>query len=102
MDIQLLDLMDGQTHIFGSTNGVDAREKLVKRLDEQPNTQVMRIHLDGITVVDAVFVRESIAAVAKMYRGRIIVIVILAEDRIYSNWIGGSKNARCNFNFQVQ
>lgn len=89
MDIRLLNLVAGETHLFGSAFGREAYARLMSIVEENPTTDVFKIHLDGVAVACSVFVRESIAAVAKFYLGRRFLVIVNQDSHVSSNWICG-------------
>lgn len=66
--VTLFDLTNAD-HPFGNVQGKEAFRKLLDVVEEHPQHAVFGISLAGIVATDASFPRESVLAVAKLYKG---------------------------------
>lgn len=66
--IKLLDLT-GDDHPFGNVQGKATFRLLLDIVEANPQAVVFGISLDGIEATDASFPRESVVAVAKLFKG---------------------------------
>ncbi|QQN27376.1 MarR family transcriptional regulator [Pseudomonas syringae group genomosp. 3] len=66
--IKLLDLT-GDDHPFGNVQGKATFRMLLDVVEANPHALIFGISLDGIEATDASFPRESVVAVAKLFKG---------------------------------
>jgi hypothetical protein len=66
--VKLLDLT-GDDHPFGNVQGKATFRMLLEIVEANPQALVFGISLDGIEATDASFPRESVVAVAKLFKG---------------------------------
>lgn len=85
MILKLLDLTGHESEVFGSAKGRIVFEKLQGIIDSNPLETLIQISMEGVTVVDTVFVRDSVGAAAKLYLGSHYFVLVLPESRISSN-----------------
>lgn len=84
--LKLHDLLGGPT-AFGNSEGREAYQKLLSKLDAYPDKKIIGISLSGITRTDASFPRESVISLAKAKKGeKGFYLQDFASRDLMDNW----------------
>ena len=77
---------------FGNIEGKEVFRKLLDFVEQNSNTEVFGISLDGIEATDASFPRESVISVAKQLRGeKGFYLTDLSNRDLIDNWSYAAK-----------
>lgn len=77
----------GQKDLVGSTLGKDVFAKLRDIVQSHPEQRIFSISAKGVRISDCTFARESVLALAKLYRGRKAFCLVDIKDRDQlDNW----------------
>jgi hypothetical protein len=72
---------------FGNLEGKNVFRKLSEFVEQNPNTDVFGISLEGIVATDASFPRESVVSLAKQLRGeKWFFLTNLSNRDLIDNW----------------
>jgi hypothetical protein len=86
LDIRLRKLLE-HDDAWGSEEGSEVREKILRAIDARPEATVIRVSLAGVRRTDTSFARESVMEVAYRLRGRKGVCVTDIPSRdVFDNW----------------
>ncbi len=86
LNIKLIELI-GDPSAFGNTEGREVFQKLMAKLDANPEKLVINISLSGITRTDASFPRESVVSLAKLKQGeKGFTLSEFGSEDLIDNW----------------
>lgn len=86
--IKLRDLTE-RPDVHGNREGKEVYQKLYSIVEENPETKLFEISLDGIEKSDASFPRESVVSIAKQFHGEKVFFITgvkLDDKDLIDNW----------------